>query len=51
MEPAVEVIYLLLRHIWLGGGVVILKSFILIATVVCKYFSSVIYVLLLPLNR
>lgn len=51
MEPAVEVIYLLPRQIWLGGGVAVLKCLILITVVVCKYFSSVISVLLLPLNR
>lgn len=51
MEAAVEVIYLLPRQMWLGGGVVMLKSLILITTVSCKCFSSVIYGLLLPLNR
>lgn len=51
MEPAVEVIYLLPRQIWVGGGVIMLKSLVLITTVVCKYFSSVISVLLFSLNR
>lgn len=50
LEPGVEVIYLLPKLIWWGGGV-ILKSLILIPTVVCEYFSSITHVLSSPVHR